>query len=88
MPTPSLTVSCTNEWIRKDDKYGPYSSEDLRDEYTSQMAGEWIRNGIPTQYAIVFILPDGIGYKPSQINIYLNQGEFQKMYFRCLIIVY
>ena len=36
-PTPATT----RKWIREDEYYGPYTVEELRDNFTSDMAGTW-----------------------------------------------
>ncbi len=38
---------CTGKWIREDGKYGPYTAEELRDNYTPEMSGKWIREVKP-----------------------------------------
>lgn len=41
LPTPQLN-GYTRKWIRSDGRYGPYTAEELRDSYTSAMAGTWL----------------------------------------------
>ena len=40
--TPNANSLYTGVWIREDGAYGPYTSKELRDNYTSEMAGRWI----------------------------------------------
>ena len=47
-------VRYTGKWIRDDKAYGPYTSAELRDNYTSEMAGKWIWELAPTEYTISF----------------------------------
>ena len=35
-------ITYTGKWIREDGAYGPYTSEELRDNYTGAMAGKWV----------------------------------------------
>ena len=45
----------TGKWIRDDKAYGPYTPAELRENYTSEMAGTWVRELIPTEYTISFV---------------------------------
>ena len=45
LPLPPFSedgITYTRKWIREDGAFGPYTSEELRDNYTSDMAGKWI----------------------------------------------
>jgi hypothetical protein len=42
LPWPPYDVAYTRKWIREDGTAGPFTSEELRDNYTSDMAGKWI----------------------------------------------
>ena len=48
-------VEYTGKWIREDRVYGPYTPEELRDNYTSAMAGKWVWEKVPTEYSITFV---------------------------------
>ena len=58
LPTPP-TSTTTGKWIREDEVYGPFTPEELRDNYNSSMAGTWIWQEKPTKYTIRFIVPEG-----------------------------
>ena len=52
-PTPS-GVNYTGKWIREDKAYGPFTPAELRDNYTSEMAGTWVWEMMPpAAYAIL-----------------------------------
>ena len=42
LPTPPHGAPYTGKWIKTDGAYGPYTSNELRDNYTSDMAGTWV----------------------------------------------
>ena len=42
LPTPSSNAPYTGKWIRDDKAEGPFTPEQLRDNYTSAMAGTWV----------------------------------------------
>ena len=45
LPTPPYSrdgINYSGKWIREDTAYGPYNSEELKNNYTSEMAGTWI----------------------------------------------
>ena len=42
LPTPPHGAPYTGKWIKTDGSYGPYTSSELRDNYTSDMAGTWV----------------------------------------------
>jgi surface protein len=45
LPTPPASqsgVTYTGKWIREDGAFGPFTPAELRDNYTSDMAGTWI----------------------------------------------
>ena len=44
----------TNKWIREDFKYGPYTWEELREIWTPEMRGYWVREKTPTKYTLNF----------------------------------
>ena len=53
LPTPTGS-SYTGKWIRDDGVYGPYTPEELKDNYTSEMAGTWVWEKKPPEaYAIL-----------------------------------
>ena len=60
-------VAYTQKWIREDKTYGPYTPEELRDNYTSAMAGKWVWEKVPTEYTITFVCTedDYLGDMPS-----------------------
>ena len=41
IPTPTGS-QYSGKWIREDRKYGPYTPNELKDNYTSEMAGTWV----------------------------------------------
>ena len=50
---PTLSGSqYSGTWIRKDEEYGPYTSEELRDHYAAEMAGVWVRGIKDNPYAV------------------------------------
>ena len=51
LPTPPATIT-TGKWIRDDKEYGPYTSGELRDNYTSNMAGTWVWEPADNPFAI------------------------------------
>ena len=53
LPTPPSETT-TGKWIREDGIYGPYTPEELRDNYTSEMAGTWVWELAPTEYTLSF----------------------------------
>ena len=54
LPTPSDESLYTGKWIREDGIYGPFTPEELRDNYKSNMAGTWIWELAPVVYTISF----------------------------------
>ncbi|MCR5300564.1 MAG: BspA family leucine-rich repeat surface protein, partial [Erysipelotrichaceae bacterium] len=56
----------SGKWIREDLTYGPYTSEQLRKNYTSEMAGWWVWEPAPIAYKIQF---DGNGATGSMSTI-------------------
>jgi pilin isopeptide linkage protein len=62
-------VVYTGKWIRNDGTAGPYSPEELRDNYVSSMAGTWIWEKVPTEYNLTFAcIEDGyVGEMPSVV---------------------
>ena len=65
LPTPPSDTT-TGKWVREDRAYGPYTPEELRDNYNgASMAGEWVWDEIPTKYTINFIANGGFGTMPS-----------------------
>ena len=58
LPTPPAEqdgIAYTGKWIREDGTYGPYTSVELRNNYTSIMAGKWVWEKAPTEYMIFFV---------------------------------
>ena len=51
-PTSTDTVY-TGKWIREDEAYGPFTPEELRNNYTPAMAGTWIWEPAENPYAVL-----------------------------------
>lgn len=49
----------TGKWIREDGSYGPYTPEELRDNYTPQMAGVWVWETVDSGVIINYYVYDG-----------------------------
>ena len=61
LPTPPASkdgIRYTQKWIHEDGTFGPFTSEELRDNYTSEMQGTWIWEAVPTEYTLVFTASD------------------------------
>ena len=58
LPSPTVgmdysnNIEYTGKWIHEDGTYGPYTSEELRDNYTSAMAGKWVWQVAPPHATI------------------------------------
>ena len=70
LPTPPSQkdgVRYTEKWIREDGTAGPYSPEELRDNYVSSMAGTWVWEKVPTEYSLAFVCTEEgyLGEMPS-----------------------
>ena len=51
--TQTTEYKYTGKWVQADGTYGPYTPEELRDNYTADMAGTWIlEKDIPNAYAV------------------------------------
>ncbi len=55
----------TGKWISADGVYGPYMSEELRENYTSEMMGEWIWEERPFS-TVVFNAENASGSMPNE----------------------
>ena len=66
LPTPP-SATTTGKWIRSDESHGPYTPAELRDNYTPDMAGEWVWQERATKYTITFTSsePDALGSMPD-----------------------
>ena len=64
LPTPPSSTT-SSKWIREDEVYGPYTPTELRDNYTSEMAGTWVWQEKQTKYTVSFLPPDSINYGGS-----------------------
>ena len=67
LPTPT-GEEFTGKWIREDGAYGPYTPEELRDNYDgSTMAGNWIRERKPltVTYSYTGTTPQGASELPE-----------------------
>ena len=53
LPTPSGD-GYTGKWIRADKSFGPFEAAELRDGYTSAMAGTWVWEEKLTEYTVSF----------------------------------
>ena len=57
---PSNGGWCKSKWIREDNTFGPYTSAELRENYTSAMAGKWVLEQPKDQYTVRFMLSDPV----------------------------
>ena len=68
-PYPSAP-GCTGKWIRSDKEYGPYGVFELRENYTSVMAGEWVWDVLDIDYNVKYSyigkIPDGASELPAE----------------------
>ena len=67
LPTPS-TAGYTGKWIREDEEFGPYTPEELRDNYDgATMAGTWIWE--KKEYSVTYLytgeIPDNASELPE-----------------------
>ena len=63
-------VFYTRNWIREDKTYGPYTRFQLKDNYTSAMAGKWVWEKVPTEYTITFVCTeDGYLGEMPQVTV-------------------
>ena len=67
LPTPP-SASTTGKWIKSDESAGPYTPEELRDNYTPAMAGEWVWEAIPTEYTITFTADASVTGSMAQVK--------------------
>lgn len=70
LPTPPASkdgIPYTRKWIRDDQSYGPFTAAELRDNYTSAMAGKWVWEEAPRWYTIQFVSsdPTSVGSMPQ-----------------------
>ena len=75
MPPETLdNVSYTQKWIREDGTAGPYTPEELRDNYTPAMAGKWVWEKVPTKYNITFVCTED-GYLGEMPRVTVEVAE-------------
>ena len=67
-------VAYTRKWIREDKTYGPYTPEELRDNYTAAMAGKWVWEKVPTEYTITFVCTED-GYLGDMPPVIVESAE-------------
>lgn len=76
LPTPNGPY-CTGKWIREDKVYGPFTPEELRENYSAEMAGTWISEKIYPDYTIRYsyngFIPTGASELPTDETY--HQGE-------------
>ena len=72
-PALSAANGYTGRWIRNDGAYGPFTREELRDNYTPEMAGTWIAEIAENPYAV--LAEDGTMYFVREQAIYENGSE-------------
>ena len=65
----------SGKWIREDGVYGPYTPAELRDNYTSAMAGTWIWEEKPTEYIVKFLPPDTENYGGAMTDQKIKASE-------------
>ena len=72
IPPPSEDgITYTQKWIREDGTAGPYTPTELRNNYTSAMAGKWVWEEVPTNYTISFVSsePTAVGDMPQATTL-------------------
>ena len=74
LPTPP-SATTTGKWIRDDEAYGPYTPTELRNKYTSEMAGKWIWQEKPINYTVKFLPPDNENYGGSMVDQKIKAAE-------------
>ena len=74
LPTPP-SATTTQKWIRDDEAYGPYTPAELRNNYTSEMAGKWIWQEKPINYTVKFLPPDNENYGGSMVDQKIKAEE-------------
>ena len=70
LPTPWQTVdgvNYTSKWIKEDETYGPYTSNQLRDNYTPDMAGWWVWQANSSN-GVVWFNPNGGHTTAGQVS--------------------
>jgi len=70
LPTPSSSYPYTGKWIREDSRYGPYTSEAIKEEYDGNiMSGVWVWEKSKPTYTVSYQyngkIPDGASELPE-----------------------
>lgn len=67
-------IAYTRKWIREDKTFGPFTPAELRDNYTSAMAGTWVWEKVLTEYTITFVCTED-GYLGEMPPVTVEAAE-------------
>ena len=71
----------TGKWIKEDGSYGPYTSDELSDAYTSDMAGSWIwEKEVPLGYAVYVETDETLYFVVSDSTDIYQSGSQQTIH--------
>ena len=87
LPTPPMVkdgVTYTQKWIHESGEYGPYSPQELTDNYTSEMSGIWVWENAGDMYTIIFDTDDedAVGGWPNQLLSIAEEYRIPKNVYR------
>ena len=74
--TPPSNSQYTGKWIRNDEVYGPYTPQELSENYSREMFGKWIWQEKATQYTIKFVPGPEVGGSMPDQKIEASQDGF------------
>ena len=74
LPKPSSKSPYTGKWIREDKAYGPFTPAELRDNYTSEMAGKWVWEQRDPNGYVVFDANGGVISGNTKITFTESEG--------------
>ena len=63
----TLPAPPSGRWVREDEAYGPYTPVELRNNYTSEMAGRWILRIVEQDYYVTYSYIDNIPLSASEL---------------------
>ena len=63
----TLPAPPSGRWVREDEVYGPYTPVELRNNYTSEMAGRWILRIVEQDYYVTYSYIDNIPLSASEL---------------------
>ena len=63
----TLPAPPSGRWVREDEEYGPYTPVELRNNYTSEMAGRWILRIVEQDYYVTYSYIDNIPLSASEL---------------------